>query len=109
MRGYPIIGTLQDAAGAQGNGTPLDVSGMSTLACQVAGITNATITWECSIDGTNWLGVLAAPTTTGTGALTTTANGIFRIDVRGLRLVRARISAWVSGTITVTGVAVSEA
>jgi hypothetical protein len=94
--------TLQSAAVATGNGTAIDVSNYDVMGVQVAGITSATITWETSIDGTNWVGILVAPVTTGTGALTTTADGLFALDVSGLALIRARISTWVSGTITVT-------
>lgn len=71
---------------------------------QVKGITTATITWECTVDGTNWVGLLMRPTTSDTAALTATADGIYRGDVTGLFAVRARISAWTEGAITVTGV-----
>jgi hypothetical protein len=98
--------TLQSAAAAQGNGTAIDVYGFSLLGVQVQGISTATITWEATIDGTNWQGVRATPLATGTAAATATADGLYTIDVRGLASVRARISAWTSGTITVTAVAV---
>lgn len=94
--------TFQTAAVATGNGTVVDVSNFDVIGIQVVGITTATITWEASIDGTNWVGILVAPITTGTGALTTTANGLFTLDCSGLALMQARISAWTSGTITVT-------
>ena len=100
---------LQNAAVATGNGTAMectDISGgaLKKLAIQVQGITTATITWEVTIDGTNWKGILVAPVTTGTAALTATADGIFTVDVTGMSQFRARISAWTTGTITVTGV-----
>jgi hypothetical protein len=104
-KGYVTRQALQTAAVALGNGTPIDVSGFRWLGVQVVGITSATITWEVSIDGTNWLGALVAPMTTGTGALTATADGVFRVDVAGVASFRARISTWVSGTITVTAIA----
>jgi hypothetical protein len=99
--------TLQSAAVATGNGTPVTVTaggegGYATLTVQVVGITTATITWEGTVDGTNWVAILATPLTTGTAATTATADGIYRINVTGLASVRARISAWTSGTITVT-------
>jgi hypothetical protein len=95
--------TFQSAAVATGNGTVIDCSNYDVIGIQVVGITTATITWETSIDGTNWVGVLVAPVTTGTAALTATADGLFAFDCSGLSLLRARISAWTSGTITVTG------
>ena len=103
---------MQNAAVAVGDGTAVTCTSTGNgahkkLAVQVQGITVATITWEATIDGTNWVGVLVAPITTGTAALTATANGIFTVDVTGLTSFRARISAWTSGTITVTGVLVA--
>jgi hypothetical protein len=100
---------MQSAAVATGDGTAIDCSdisigAMATFTAQVTGITTATITWEGTIDGTNWASVQAIPLATGTAATTATANGIYRFSCLGLASVRARISAWTSGTITVTGV-----
>lgn len=100
--------TLQSAAVATGNGTAVTCTSgpegsYATLALQVQGITTATITWEATIDGTNWVAVQATPLTTGTAATTATADGLFRVNVTGLVSFRARISAYTSGTITVTG------
>lgn len=83
----------------------MDVSGFRWVGVQVVGITSATITWQASIDGTNWVGILAAPPSTGTGALTTTADGVFRVDVSGIAQFRANITTWVSGATTVTALA----
>lgn len=98
--------TMQDAAVAVGAGEPLVMDGFRDAVIQVAGITSATITWEASLDGTTWLGValVALSSTTRARALTTTADGQFLFDsVGGMLQVRARISTWVSGTITVIG------
>jgi hypothetical protein len=73
------------------------------LTAQVVGITTATITWEGTVDGTNWVSILATNQTSAAAAATATANGIYAMTVRGLRQVRARISAYTAGTITVTG------
>lgn len=100
---------LQTAAVATGDGTPMyptqnDMGAYNTLTAQISGLTTGTITWEGTIDGTNWSGFLMAPVTTGTGALTATANSICRGTVTGFTQVRARISAWTSGATTITGV-----
>lgn len=100
---------LQSAAAATGNGTAVDCTEASggshkTLALQVQGISGDTITWEATIDGTNWKGLLVTPLSTGTAALTATADGLYRVDVTGLIQFRACISAYGAGTITVTGV-----
>lgn len=94
--------TLQSAAAATGNGTVADVANYDVMGIQVSGISGDTITWEASIDGSNWAGLLVAPVTTGTAALTTTADGVFALDCSGLGFVRARISTYSAGTITVT-------
>ena len=99
---------MQNAAVATGNGTAIDVvtgtdGGFETLDLQVQGITTATITFEATIDGTNWVPVAAMTRAdNSTMATTATADGIYQVSVGGLRQVRARISAWTTGTITVT-------
>ena len=103
---------LQSAAVAVGNGTVMgctDVSGgaLTAVAMQVTGITTATITFEATIDGSNWLSILAENVTTGAEATTAAANGIYRVMCLGMVQVRARISSWTSGTITITGVAIA--
>lgn len=103
------VSTLQNAAVAVGDGViikPVSASNGSrtTLTAQIQGVTTAAVTWEASLDGVNYRGFLMAPTTTGTGALTATADGIYRGDVTGFLFVRARISAWTAGTITITSV-----
>lgn len=100
---------MQSAAVATGNGTTAQTTSgadgaYTTLTAQVVGITTATITWEGTIDGTNWVAVQVTDLTTGGTSTTTTADAIVRVVVLGLMQVRARISAWTSGTITVTGV-----
>lgn len=102
---------MQNGATATGNGTAIvTVTGSdgaySLLDMQVTGITTATITFEATVDGTNWVAVGAATGADWTTVATTAAaDGIYRIVIGGLCQVRARISAYTTGTITVTGVA----
>jgi hypothetical protein len=101
---------MQSAAVGTGNGTAIDcteVSGgaLTALTMQIVGISSATITWEATIDGTNWIAVMVTNLNAGTDATTATANGLYRLTVLGLSQVRARISTWGSGTIYVYGVA----
>lgn len=93
---------MQNAATAAGNGTELVVAGHHTAVVQITGITSATITWEGTVAGT-WASVMATPLATGTAAATATANGLYRVTTSGLRALRARISTYGSGTITVVG------
>ncbi len=101
---------MQAAAVATGDGTAVatvnaDDGAHTTLTMQIVGITTATITFEGTIDGTNWVSVPATNITSGASAATATANGVYRLTCTGLMQVRARVSAWTSGTITVYGVA----
>ncbi len=100
--------TMQAAAVATGNGSALDLDGRAAATMQVAGITTATITWEATTDGSTWVGVAVQNlnSTTRAAALTATADGLYHFQAApGVKQLRARISAYTSGTITVTGVA----
>ncbi len=97
---------MQTAAVATGNGTAVkcidDQGAYKTAAIQIVGITTATITFEATINDSNWVALRCTPIATGTAATTATADGIYQVDVSALSQIRARISAWTSGTITVT-------
>jgi hypothetical protein len=107
--GEEIFKTLQAAENETANGTEVICTDLAEsfddLTLQVVGITTATITWEASIDNTNWVAVLATNLNSGATATTTTANGLFRVQVTGFLKFRARISAYTAGTITVSGYA----
>jgi hypothetical protein len=94
--------TMQAGATGTGNGTVADCANYDVAGIQVSGINGDTITWEATIDGTNWKGILVAPVTTGTAALTTTADGVFTAGCAGLAGLRARISTYGSGIINVS-------
>lgn len=99
---------MHSAATGTGDGTAMECTEASggahkQLTMQVQGISGDTITWEATIDGSNWKGLLVTPLSTGTAALTATADGLYRVDVTGLVQFRARISTYGAGTITVTG------
>lgn len=99
--------TLQSAAAATGNGTEADVKGLTALALQVTGTFSATVTWEGTLDGTNWIAIVVLNRNAGTQATTATAAGLYLANVAGLALFRARVSAFTSGAVTVTGRGVS--
>jgi len=98
--------TLQNAAVATGNGTSLPMSGSDSAVLQVNGITTATITFEGTVDGSNWVAVAMSDlnSTTRARATTATADGLYLLESAGsLTLLRARVSVWTAGTITVKG------
>lgn len=100
---------LQAGATGTGNGTAVDTTTAATgegflgLTVQITGISGDTITWEGTVDGTNWVAVMVENLNTGAEATTATANGIYRLAVLGLRQFRARVSTYSAGTIYVTG------
>lgn len=97
------IQNFQTAAVATGNGTPQNVSGYSRVGFQVKGVTTATVSFEGTINGVDWVALSVVPLAGGAAVTTATADGIFTATVSGITSVRARISAWTSGTITVSG------
>jgi len=99
--------TMQSAAGATGDGTVLVCEGMAVVRFQVSGTFVGTVTFETSINETNWDALECANQSDGSVATTATATGTYKGDIAGCKLVRARVSAWTSGTITVVGLAVA--
>ena len=98
--------TLQPAASATGTGTVFDLEGQySTASLQVSGTFIGTVTFEASNDGTNWVGLKSYGISGEAGATTATAPGIFQASVAGIKKVRANITAYTSGNITVIGTA----
>ena len=103
-----LSATLQSSATALGNGTAIDLEGKyGLLTLQVSGITSATVTFEATIDDTNWVAVRGINKNTGSGATSTTADGIFTFAVGGYSQFRARISTYASGTIVITANAIA--
>jgi len=95
--------TFHNAASATANGVATTVEDYSILGVQIDGTFVATVTFEGTIDGTNYVAIEAINVATGAKATTATAAGIYRLGVVGLVTVRARMT-WTSGTsITVTG------
>lgn len=110
--GFTASVVMQNAAGTTGNGTALDCwtaeNGASTTATfQITGISGDTITWEATIDGTNYVAITVDNLASGSAATTATADGLYRVTCHGLRKIRARISTYDAGAVTVVGVVAS--
>lgn len=95
--------TLQSAATATGAGTSLPTAGHATAAIQVTGTWSATITFQGTVDGTNYVSVQAVNPADGSVQTTTTANGVFIVPCAGLQAVRTNITAYTSGNVTSVG------
>jgi hypothetical protein len=81
-----------------------DVSGMTAGVHGVqipAWGTGGTVSFECTIDGTNWVALLATPTSSTTQVSSATAAGLWWFDGTALANVRLRVSATGTGSIDI--------
>lgn len=103
----PTATTMQSAAVANGNGTSLTVNGFSTavlnVVASVAMAGGTTVNFEGTVDGTTWVSVLANRIGTSQLTKSTLSPGDFEINCAGYTSLRARISSYSAGTITVKG------
>jgi len=100
-----IIPSTQSATlDALNEALTLAVDDADSVALQVTGTFTGTITFEASVDGTNYASVAvkaSSQTTATTLVTTTTATGVFTLNTQGLPHVRARMSAYTDGEATV--------
>ena len=76
-----------------------------SVVLQVTGTFTGTITFEASVDGTNYVAIAmkaSSQTTATTLVSTTTAVGVFSLNIQGFPNFRARMSAYTSGDAVVT-------
>lgn len=102
--------TMQNAATANGNGTVLAVANYSSafvnVNCSVACSGGTTINFEFTDSTGTFFSLLAFPIAGGAQVTTATTSGQFIIPLNaGMVSIRARISGYSAGTITVTGIA----
>jgi hypothetical protein len=92
MTAFPLqFALITDAAEVSTTQTEMQVLGRNLHAIAVSGTFDATVLIEGSLDGTNW-STLSSLTTTGITQYT----GLYQS-------IRASVSAWTSGTVTVVG------
>lgn len=109
MSKFSGVTTLQNAATATGNGATLSMDHYAYAGIQVSGTFNGTVTFECTVDGTNWVSAacLDVSSTSRVHQATTNSPGVFTFDeFVGIVAFRARISAYTSGSVTVVANAV---
>lgn len=90
------VAALNDAA------TVLGLPSSGNVAVQVTGTLSATITFEATVDGTNWVAFNMVPSNSATPASTTTAVGAWSASTGGYAGIRARCSTYSSGSPVVT-------
>ena len=103
----PVTKTLQSAAAATQDGDPINVDGFSTVGVQVTISNTATVTFEATQNLSTWQAVVCTLTSSTSATLvsTATATGTYHCNVAGMVQFRVRVSAYTSGTITVTATA----
>lgn len=75
------------------------VRGLAGVAVQLSGTFVGTVTFEGTIDGANWTALNLVPSNSATAASTATTTGIWMGNCAGLDAVRARLSAYTSGSV----------
>ncbi len=94
------------AASATATGTVLNCTCLAGILVQISGTFVATVTFQGTIDASNWVAIQATNGNSGAVATTATAAGLYYVPCSGLRLFRANL-AWTSGTsITVISIGV---
>lgn len=97
---YEVLVPLYTAAGADTNGAEVPCAGLATVCVQLSGtLTSVVVYWEGTVDGSNWVGLLGWNRNTGVKALSTTAVGLYVVNVVGLSSFRARLD-WTTGSVT---------
>lgn len=80
----------------------LEVKGNGKAAVQLTGTFVGTVSFEGTVDGTNWVAINMTPPNSATAASSATAAGVWVGSASALRAVRARMSAYTSGTAVVS-------
>ena len=98
---YDSIKTLHDAATATGNGELFQTDGFSVVAFQAVKTGTNTTVIEGTIDGTNWETLHTYDHLYGSPVGAIVSTGIYILPCSGYHFVRARISSYTDGTVTI--------
>ena len=79
----------------------LKTLGMASAGFQLSGTWVGTVSFEGTIDGTNWVSLMLTNPSTGAQSTSATSNGVYTGSVGGLTAIRAKMSAYTSGTAAV--------
>ena len=85
----------------------LDVRGLGGVALQLSGTFSATVAFEATVDGQTWVALNMIPSNSSSAASSTTSAGAWSANCGGLKLVRARVTAYTSGSADATFLAAS--
>ncbi len=103
----PILDDVSaaDTLAALGDSLTLELTGQAgaAIALTDVGASVLTVTFEASVDGANFFPYLGTNQATGVQEGTATGNGLWGFHTSGLARLRARITAWTSGSIKADG------
>ena len=104
MGAAPLAHRIFDA---NGEVLLLDVRGLGGVALQLSGTFTLTVQFEATVDGQTWVSLRMLPSNSTSAATNATAAGAWSANVAGFKLMRARVSAYTSGSADVTFLASS--
>jgi len=104
MVAAPLASRIFDA---NGEFLLLDVRGLGGVALQLSGTFSMTVQFEATVDGQTWVSLRMLPSSSVSGATSSTSSGAWSANVAGFKLMRARVSAYTSGSADVTFLASS--
>jgi len=104
MAAAPLASRIFDA---NGEVLLLDVRGLGGVALQLSGTFTLTVQFEATVDGQTWVSLRMLPSNSTSAATNATAAGAWSANVAGFKLMRARVSAYTSGSADVTFLASS--
>lgn len=84
-----------------GQTVALTLNNDGSAAIQLTGTWVGVVTFEGTLDGTTWNSVNAVAASTSTPQPTTTVNGLYRLTPGGLAQIRANMSSYTSGSVSV--------
>lgn len=88
-----------------------NVAGQGSIAIQITGTWSGTITFQSTLDNTNYVSfrVTKVSDAAGAGVTTTTSNGLYQGTVAGLSQIRVVFTGFVSGTAVVNSRTINQA
>jgi len=104
MAAAPLASRIFDA---NGEVLLLDVRGLGGVALQLSGTFTLTVQFEATVDGQTWVSLRMLPSNSTSAVTNATATGAWSANVAGFKLLRARVSAYTSGSADVTFLASS--
>ena len=87
---------------ADGEDKVLDVRGLGGVALQLSGTFTLTVQFEATVDGQTWVSLRMLPSSSTSAVTNATAAGAWSANVAGFKLLRARVSAYTSGSAELT-------